>query len=410
MSPALVSLFALLLAIVLSCSTRLNIGLVAIPLAWLTGLYGGASAGEVMAGFPSTLFLTLTGVTLLFTQAESNGTLTLVAQGILRFARGSPGWVAILFFAMPAALSSSGAGAIAATALTIPIAMGIAHRADISPFLMAVLVGLGANAGNLVPFSPVGVVTAGILARSGLGGQEWTIYRNILFAHCAVASAVFVFFGGMKLFRQPHLEAGNTDANWSGTHYLTLLAIASVLLAVVLVGVPIGLASFAAATVLTVFRAADEARVLSQMPWGVIMMVCGVTLLIALLERTGGLDLFSTLIARFSTAQTLKPIVAFVTAAVSIYSSTSGVVLPAFLPAVPKLVALTGSTDPIGVVSAIVLGSHLVDISPLSTIGALAIAAAPEGVDRQRLFNRLLAFSLAMCPAGALASILFFRD
>ena len=38
------------------------------------------------------------------------------------------------------------------------------------------------------------------------------------------------------------------------------------------------------------------------MPWGVILMVCGVTVLTALLEQTGGIDLFTTILGRFSTS------------------------------------------------------------------------------------------------------------
>ena len=37
------------------------------------------------------------------------------------------------------------------------------------------------------------------------------------------------------------------------------------------------------------------------------------------------------------------------------------------------------------------VGGHLVDVSPLSTIGALCIAAAPSE-DSRKLFNKLLAW------------------
>ena len=61
-------------------------------------------------------------------------------------------------------------------------------------------------------------------------------------------------------------------------------------------------------------------------------MVSGVTVLVALLEKTGGLDLFTAILARFATPGTLTGVIAFVTGVISVYSSTSGVVLPAFLP------------------------------------------------------------------------------
>src|SRR5690606_39763438 len=62
---------ALGLAIVLSCTTRLNVGLLALGLAWVIGVYvGDLSVREVTGGFPVNLFLTLAGVTLLFSQAR----------------------------------------------------------------------------------------------------------------------------------------------------------------------------------------------------------------------------------------------------------------------------------------------------------------------------------------------------
>ena len=64
------------------------------------------------------------------------------------------------------------------------------------------------------------------------------------------------------------------------------------------------------------------------MPWRVIVMVCGVTVLIALVERFQGLDLMVSLVARISTPDTVTGVVALLTGLVSVYSSTSGVVLP----------------------------------------------------------------------------------
>ena len=65
------------------------------------------------------------------------------------------------------------------------------------------------------------------------------------------------------------------------------------------------MAAFAGAAVLTLFRLADESEAIRAMPWGVILMVCGVTVLTALLEKTGGTDLFTSSSARSRPAQTV---------------------------------------------------------------------------------------------------------
>jgi Na+/H+ antiporter NhaD/arsenite permease-like protein len=394
----MLSLLALLVVILLSCVTRLNVGFLAIALAWLLSLASGITANEVMAGFPSQLFLTLAGVTLLFTQAEVNGTLERIAYWVTRLAGGNAAWIVILFFVLSALLSTLGAGALPTAALAAPLAMGAASRAGISPFLMAVMVGNGANAGNLSPISPIGVIVDQQLVRLNLADAGWHLYRNHLLAHVLISVVVLFALGGLKVFRQraPKIEHDGGSTAWN--QWLTLAVIAALMVGVLVFKLPVGLGAFAAATIITVTRAASEEKVVAKMPWGVMLMVSGMSVLIAIVEKTGGLDLFTAAIARFSTPQTVTAVVAF----------ASGIVLPAFLPMAGKLVTQLGGGDVIAILSSICLGSHLVDVSPLSTIGAICIASAGAGTDRQILFRQLMVWGLSMSVAGALASFLLF--
>ena len=150
MNLPLLSLAALLIAILISCFTRLNAGLLAIAFAFILGvLLKGMTLSEVVGGFPSGLFLTLVGVTLLFAQAQTNGTLDKVAQRAIKLARGNRGLIPIIFFVLALAVSGVGPGNIAATALLAPVAMAVAGRAHISAFLMAIMICNGAGAGSL---------------------------------------------------------------------------------------------------------------------------------------------------------------------------------------------------------------------------------------------------------------------
>jgi len=75
MSLATLSLAALVVAMIVSCVSSVHVGFLSIVLAWLVGVYfGGMRVEQVIAGFPSGLFLTLVGITLLFAQAQANGT------------------------------------------------------------------------------------------------------------------------------------------------------------------------------------------------------------------------------------------------------------------------------------------------------------------------------------------------
>jgi di/tricarboxylate transporter len=132
MNAAPVSLGALLVAIVVSCTIRLHVGFLAIALAWITGVYvSGMSANEVMAGFPTRLFLTLAGLTLLFSQAQANGTLDRIAHQAVRYCRGNVGAMPMMFFVLAFVLASVGPGNIASTALVAPMAMAVAGQVRI---------------------------------------------------------------------------------------------------------------------------------------------------------------------------------------------------------------------------------------------------------------------------------------
>ena len=136
-------------------------------------------------------------------------------------------------------------------------------------------------------------------------------------------------------------------------------------------------------------------------------MVCGVTVLISVLEKTGGMDLFTSLLARLASPTTVNGMVAFVTGLISSWSSTAGVVLPTFLPTVPGLVAKVGGGDPLAVALSINVGSAMVDVSPLSTSGALCVATVADPAEARVLFRQLLIWGLSMAVVGAVLCQLF---
>jgi Na+/H+ antiporter NhaD/arsenite permease-like protein len=411
MNLAVISVSALTLAVVISCFSRLNVGVLSVAMAWIVGVYlGGLPVNTVMAGFPSQLFLTLTGVTLLFAMAQSNGTLSRLAHHAVGACRGNAGTIPIMFFVLGALLSSMGPGNIATAALLTPIAMATAVRAGIPLFLMAIMVGNGANAGALSPFAPTGIIVNGIMAKNQMAGLETSAYLYNLGAHALMAFGGYAIFGGLKLFaadRSVTVVDPEAGLPFDRRQWTTLGVIAALLVSVLAFGAHVGLAAFVAAVVLVAARAADDGEAIKQMPWRVIVMVCGVTVLISLVERFQGIDLMVSLVARLSTPESVTAVVALITGLVSVYSSTSGVVLPAFLPLVPGLAAQLPGASATAIAMSMNIGGHLVDVSPLSTIGALCISSAGAG-DTRKLFNQLLAWGLSMAVAGALLCYVLF--
>jgi di/tricarboxylate transporter len=449
-SLAWISIAALVLAVALSCTTTVNVGILSLSLALLVGVYlGGMTADAVLAGFPTSLLVTLIGVTLLFSIAECNGTLARLTARAVRLCRGHRGVLPIMFFIIGFLISTIGAGATPASALLAPPAMAVAATAGIPPLLMAIMAGNGALAGTLSPFAPTGIVAHGVMRRIGLGGVEWETYAYNALAHTIVGFGGFLLLGGWRLFIRSSSHSGfgppvptsgaDPDVEEEPTHaievpigqtvqtaavsdgptstalapletrhWLTTTAIVLLVACVAGFGMNVGMVALVVSTMLILLRTVDEQKAIQRMPWGVILMVTGVTVLVAMLEKTKGLELFTAGIAGVATPATIAPIVSFGTGVVSVYSSTSGVVLPAFLPMVPSLAARLGGLHPLPIAWSMTGGASLVDLSSLSTVGALFIAGAAPGSDARRLFNSLLIWGLSMSIVGAVLCWLLF--
>ena len=413
MSPADLSLVALLVVIVLSLTSRINVGVLAIALAsGVAILAAGWTPIQLMNVFPAPLFLTLVGVTLLFGAAQVNGTLAAITERVVRSCRGNTALLPIAFFLLAGVLSSVGPGAIAATVLVAPLAMAAGVRAGVPAFLLALMVANGANAGNLSPISAVGIIVHTQMETAGLPGHELAVFLANFVAHTFVAVAAYMLFGGLTLLRAGKSASPETKPDpFSTVHWVTIGVLVVWIVGVIFFGVHPGVSAFAAVVVLIVTGMAANNAVIAAVPWGVLIMVTGVSLLIGVMDQTGGLDLFTTLLASITTPDTANGMMAFVTGVISIYSSTSGVVYPAFLPTVPGLVEQLGGGNPLEISLSINVGAALVDVSPLSTLGALCVAALPAASkeDPNVLFRRLLLWGFSMTVVGALFCQFFIR-
>lgn len=407
MSAAALSLAGLLLVILTSLTSRLNVGVLAVSIAWPIAMYAADWKVEaLMAAFPSSLFLTLLGVTLLFGAAQANGTMTVVAARAVRFCRGRVVLLPWVFFALAFGISTLGPGAIAATALVAPLALSVGATAGIPAILSVLMVCNGANAGHLSPIAAGGVLVNALMRNAGVGGHEWLVWGTNFGAHFLAGVVAFALFGGFRLsWRAIAAATHEALTPLERKHWITLLVVHLWIAGVVLAKMPPGPSAFAAAALLILARTVDDSAAVNAVPWNVLLMLAGVSVLIGVLEKTGGMELFTTMLARISSPATVNGAIAFITGIISSYSSTLGVVYPAFLPSVPGLVAKLGGGSVLQVMLSINVGAALVDVSPLSTIGALGLAAVPASQDVRAVFRKMLLWGYAMAVVGALFAL-----
>ena len=414
MGLAELSLIALAVAVVVGIVRNVNVGPLSLAIALVIGYYiGGVKIRDLIAGYPVNVFLMLAGITYLFAIANINGTLAKLTNFAVRSVRGNVALLPIVLFIVAFVLSSMGPGAITICALMAAPCMLLASQAKIPAFLMAVMVANGTQAGNMSPIAVAGVIVKGLAQKMNLPDWSFILWMNSLVYFFAIGIGAYLLFGGLKLWKR----SGPTDASaamkvdtepFNREQYMTLAGIVILVIGVIFFKVDIGFFGFLIGSVLILLKAADEEKAFKAMPWGAIMMVTGVTVLISLMSKIGGMALFADIMAKQSTPGTVTLVAGFWAGLISAYASTIGVILPAFVPMAPDLLAKIGGTDLLGLLSSIILCGHVTDVSPLSTLGAIFIANATEDQDRKKLFRNMLIWGLAMTPVGAVVCWFLF--
>ena len=440
---AIMSIVALLIVVIISCINEdLNVGFLAIGFAIIvSGAWGGVAGAKVLNYFPTSLFMILVGVTFLFGMAQTNGTMEKLTSYAVRASGGNVALMPLIVYLLTTIITTIGPGNIAGTALMAPVAMAIATRVGLPAFLMTLIVVGAANGAAFSPFAPTGIISNGIIAKmapalgipaESLNGLAWKIHFNSTVAQAFCNIGGFFVLGGWAWISKQ--KGGNLNIDelapkpepFNKHQLLTLAMVFILILMVVLPGLGplkpffkenmwlanmisnVGTVAFVLSCVLMLTGSGDSKAAVQVVPWGVIMMVCGVTVLIEVMDRAGGLNAFIKMIGAVSNPTTVNGTLAFVTGAISAYSSSSGVVMPMFLPMVPGIIKEIGGGDPIALISSINVGAHLVDTSPLSTLGALCIACAGDHEDKAKLFRNLLVWGLSMSLVGGVVCFLFF--
>ena len=411
-----ISLIALAIAVVIGIVRNVNVGPLSLAIALVVGFYiGGVKVRDIIAGYPVNVFLMLAGITYLFAIANVNGTLTKLTNFAIKGVRGNVALLPIVLFLLAFALSSIGPGAITICALMAAPTMLLASQAKIPAFLMAVMVANGTQAGNMSPIAVAGVIVKGLAEKMNLPDWTFILWMNSLAFFFAIGIGAYLLFGGLKLWKQrstakPAAIMKADVEPFTRQQYLTLAGIAILVIGVIFFKIDIGFGGFLIGSALILSGAADEEKAFKAMPWGAIMMVTGVTVLIQLMSKIGGMALFASIMAKQSTPYTVTLVAGFWSGLISAYASTIGVILPAFVPMAPDLLAKVGgaSNDLLALLSSIILCGHVTDVSPLSTLGAIFIANATEDQNKKKLFRDMIIWGLAMAPIGAIVSWFMF--
>jgi di/tricarboxylate transporter len=173
----------------------------------------------------------------------------------------------------------------------------------------------------------------------------------------------------------------------------TIAALIAVAVASLVFGLGIGLTAFTAAVLLQVVFPRSDGRAERHVAWSVVLLVCGVVTYVAALQRWGTVQAVGSGIAGLGDALLVGLLLCFVGAITSAFASSAGI-LGALIPlAVPFMAQ--GGVGTTGLVVALAISATVVDATPFSTVGALAVANASES-ERQHVYRGLLRWGMVM--------------
>ena len=399
MTISVISLVVLAAVVAVGFIKKVNLGFFAMGAAFVLGLAGGMSASEIVDGFNSSMFVTLVGVTFLFGMASNNGTLDLFSKKVVALVGRHTVFIPILMFVLSAFISAIGPGHIAAGVLMTTFAMYLAFEMKINPMATALYAKLGANAGCASILSMTGILAKSLSEPMGYSGFSLHLFLTTLLSGFVFTLVVYMGYKGYKVKADNPMKLSEIP-KFNRDQLLTIAAIIVMVVCCIGFKLDTGLFAFAAAGVLVLLGAVDEKKAIKTIPWGTLILICGMGVLVNVIHTLGGITLISDFLTGFMSEGTATPILAATSGILSWVSSTTGVVMPTMYPIAASVCETFGSgVSYVELISAITATSFAAAISPLSTGGAIIMSsysAARETTTEEmnRMFRTLFLLSV----------------
>jgi di/tricarboxylate transporter len=146
-----------------------------------------------------------------------------------------------------------------------------------------------------------------------------------------------------------------------------------------------------AGAVCGMLKLADQRTVISKhIPWGIIILVSGFTILLSILTENGCADMIATAVTNNISSHAVAPLLGLLAGITSLFSDSIGVVLPLYIPICAG--TLASGVSATAVFSSAIVGGLSTGCAPFSTGGAMVMSFAPE-VLRKKMFWVMLGAS-----------------
>ena len=327
--------------------------------------------------------------------------------------RTLPRLIPLVIFVISAILGGI-AGTIPVFALMSTIACALAFQLKINPIRLVPFAIFGSMAGAVTPVSMNGVLVASLAAQSGIPFDGLSCFlANFVFDF--IPCFIFYFAAKWHKFQFADTVQVNKGEKFERRQVITLIGSLVMIVLTVFCAVDVGLASLFVAAVVLLLGVTDQKTAISGVPWGTLIMISGMGILISVVNELHGIDLIADLLTSIMTPAVAPLVYVLLGGFMSLVASAQGVVMPTLFPTIPALVTAFPTLDPQIMMMATLIGAYCTSISPFSTGGALVLGAystigAPSVEERDKLFLHLIyAAFIPLALMAAMAGLGFLK-
>lgn len=415
-------LMALAVSIGLGYKTKINIGFFTIAFAYLIGCFGmGLKPSEVIELWPVKIFFIILSVTLFYNFALANGALEKLASHLLYKCRKFPQFLPLAIFFAATIIAGLGAGFYTVLAFMAPITLLLCKKTNMNMIIGGMAANYGALAGANFMTSQSGIIFRSLMENTGISSQTAFSYSSGIFVLTLIIPIAVLGIYTLWNRKSNSIVIEDQkpepfDKKQKQSIFLIILMMSIVLVFPILhlvfpdvktisflnSKIDIAFLAITFSLISLLMKLADEKKVIALVPWGTLIMICGVGMLIALGVKLGIITTLSEWLANNVPVWVIPVLLCLISAIMSVFSSTLGVVAPTLFPIVPAL-ALTSGLNPLVLFICIVVGAQSTAISPFSSGGSLIMASAPADIDKTKFFNQLLFKAI---PVGVIAALI----
>ncbi|CAM3703501.1 SLC13 family permease [Acinetobacter baumannii] len=415
-------LMALAVSIALGYKTKINIGFFTIAFAYLIGCFGmGLKPSEVIELWPVKIFFIILSVTLFYNFALANGALEKLASHLLYKCRKFPQFLPLAIFFAATIIAGLGAGFYTVLAFMAPITLLLCKKTNMNMIIGGMAANYGALAGANFMTSQSGIIFRSLMENTGITSQTAFSYSGGIFILTLIIPIAVLGIYTLWNRKSNSIVIEDQkpepfDKKQKQSIFLIILMMSIVLVFPILhlvfpdvktisflnSKIDIAFLAITFSLISLLMKLADEKKVIALVPWGTLIMICGVGMLIALGVKLGIITTLSEWLANNVPVWVIPVLLCLISAIMSVFSSTLGVVAPTLFPIVPAL-ALTSGLNPLVLFICIVVGAQSTAISPFSSGGSLIMASAPADIDKTKFFNQLLFKAI---PVGVIAALI----